>query len=170
MISLCLLAPLVRHCSIFTQTGIFPETSMLSATYSSTSAIVYWRSTAVSVEHNPSIAVSSFYVGDVGLFIDHITINDKLRPRVTQCRGEHPSRKHHTVSLLFINVITTTVQVHNLNDCTDRVTALLACHIKLLLPCSLKVTPISSSFICFRQKTNAGLSWWITRGVLNNRL
>ena len=145
-----LLAPLVRHCSIFAQKGIFPETSMSSATYSSTSAIVpagprlcstdtvdvcvrrilsriafdgYCRYSAVSVEHNPSIAVSSFDIGDV-----HITINDILRPRDTQCRGEHPSRKHHTVSLLFINVITTTVQVHNLNDdCTDRVTTFLAC-------------------------------------------
>ena len=189
IISHCLLAPLVKHCSIFTQTGIFPETSMSSATHFSTSAIVpagrtsviegplsyvssfgvgdvclfiddvtindslrpgdtQWRGEPPSrTHHNVSLLfikgplsyVSSFGVGDVCVFIDDVTINDSLRPGDTQWRGDPPSRTHHTVSLLFINVITTTVQVHNLNDdCTDRVTTLFACYVKLLLPCFSK--------------------------------
>ena len=102
-----------------------------------TSAIVPAGRT--SVIEVPLSYVSSFDEGDVCLFIDDVTINDSLRPGDTQCRGEPPSRTHHTVSLLFINVITTTVQVHNLNDdCTDRVTTLLACYVKLLLPCFSK--------------------------------
>ena len=63
---------------------------MSSATYSSTSAIVpaghrllkvHCR---ISVEHNPALQYRRD-IGDVGLFIDHITINDLLqgRDRVT---------------------------------------------------------------------------------------
>ena len=109
---------------------------MSSATHFTTPAIVPAGRTSVIEGPLSYIMCSSFDVGDVCLFIDDVTINDSLRPGDTQCRGELPSRTHHTVSLFFINVITTTVQVHNLNDdCTDRVTTLLACYVRLLLPC-----------------------------------
>ncbi len=79
---------------------------MSSANYSSTFAIVpadivYWRSTAVSIEYNPSIAVSSFDIGDVGLFIDHITINDILR-HVTHNAEENLHQGNTTPFLCFL--------------------------------------------------------------------